>query len=52
MTQLLIGTIVESEYELAKEVVQQSFLTEAQSNGKEFELIGKIRKCFSFNISQ
>ncbi|HCN61547.1 MULTISPECIES: GNAT family N-acetyltransferase [Mammaliicoccus] len=49
MTQLLIGTIVESEYELAKEVVQQSFLTEAQSNGKEFELIGKIRKSLTYN---
>ncbi|MGK9044852.1 GNAT family N-acetyltransferase [Mammaliicoccus vitulinus] len=49
MTQLLIGTIVESEYELAKEVVKQAFLGEEHTDGNEHELIGKIRKSPTYN---
>ncbi|MBO3077674.1 N-acetyltransferase [Mammaliicoccus vitulinus] len=49
MTQLLIGTIVESEYELAKEVVKQAFLGEEHTDGNEHELIGKVRKSPTYN---
>lgn len=49
MTQLLIGTIIESEYELAKEVVKVAFENESYSDGKEHELIGKIRKSLNYN---
>lgn len=49
MTQLLIGTIIESEYELAKEVVKEAFKNERYSDGTEHELIGKIRKSMNYN---
>ncbi|WP_323703442.1 N-acetyltransferase [Mammaliicoccus sp. Dog046] len=49
MTQLLIGTIVESEYDLAKEVVKEAFLNEEHTDGREHELIGKIRKSLEYN---
>ncbi|GGI43186.1 GNAT family N-acetyltransferase [Mammaliicoccus stepanovicii] len=49
MTQLLIGTIVESEYELAKDVVKKAFQNAEHSDGKEHELIGKIRKSLTYN---
>nr|WP_263314375.1 N-acetyltransferase [Mammaliicoccus sp. Marseille-Q6498] len=49
MTQLFIGTIGESEYELAKEVVEKAFLDVEFSNGREHELIGKIRKSLTYN---
>ena len=49
MTQLYIGTIIESEYELAKEVVKKAFLNTDYVNAKEHELIGRIRKSPHYN---
>lgn len=49
MTQLYIGTIVESEYEFAKNVVKKAFENAEHSDGKEHELIGKIRRSLTYN---
>ncbi|SCU01810.1 acetyltransferase [Mammaliicoccus lentus] len=49
MTQLYIGTIIESEYELAEEVVKKAFLNTDYVNAKEHELIGRIRKSPHYN---
>ena len=51
MSQLYIGTIIESEYEIAKEVVREAFLNVEHTDGNEHELIGKIRKTKSSNYS-